>query len=55
MPRSRARRLNLNNDDLDLVENAKRAAARDDFAVYRRVIRREMLWDWWPQEVSEKV
>ena len=55
MPRSRARRLNLNNDDLDLVENAKRAAARDDFAVYRRVIRREMLWDWWPQEVSEKL
>ena len=55
MPRSRARRLNLNNDDLDLVENAKWAAARDDFAVYRRVIRREMLWDWWPQEVSEKL
>jgi hypothetical protein len=29
--------------------------ARDDFAAYRKVIRREMLWDWWPQEVSEKL
>ena len=55
MPRARARRLNLSNDDVDLVENAKWAKARDDFAVYRQVIRREMLWDWWPQEVSEKL
>jgi hypothetical protein len=55
MPRARARRLNLSNDDVDLVENAKWAKARDDFAIYRQVIRREMLWDWWPQEVSEKL
>jgi hypothetical protein len=54
MPRA-SRRLNLNNDDIDLVENAKWAQARNDFAVYRQVIRREMLWDWWPQEVSEKL
>ena len=34
---------------LTSVENAKSAKARDDFAIYRQVIRREMLWDWWPQ------
>jgi hypothetical protein len=28
MPRARARRLNLSNDDVDLVENAKWAKAR---------------------------
>jgi hypothetical protein len=55
MPRARARQLNLNNDHVDVVENAQWAKARDDFAVYRKVIRREMLWDWWPQEVSEKL
>ena len=55
MPRSRARQLNLNNADVDDVENAEWAKARGDFAVYRKVIRREMLWDWWPQEVSEKL
>jgi hypothetical protein len=41
MPRA-SRRLNLNNDDIDLVENAKWAKARNDFAVYRQVIRREI-------------
>ena len=41
--------------DHDTVENAEWAKARGDFAVYRKVIRREMLWDWWPQEVSEKL
>jgi hypothetical protein len=55
MPRSRARRLSLNNAVVDTVENAEWAKARGDFAVYRKVIRREMLWDWWPQEVSEKL
>ena len=55
MPRSRARRLNLNNEDVDVVENAEWGKARDDFAIYRKVIRREMLWDWWPQEVSENL
>ena len=45
----------MNNDHVDAVENAQWAKARDDFAVYRKVIRREMLWDWWPQEVSEKL
>ena len=55
MPRARTRQLNLNNADVDVVENAHWGIARDDFAVYRKVIRREMLWDWWPQEVSEKL
>jgi hypothetical protein len=55
MPRARARQLNLNNDDLDVVENSHWGIARSDFATYRKVIRREMLWDWWPQEVSEKL
>ena len=55
MPRARARQLNLNNEDVDVVENAHWGIARDDFATYRKVIRREMLWDWWPQEVSEKL
>jgi hypothetical protein len=55
MPRARARLQLLNNADLDVVENAQWSKARDDFAVYRKVIRREMLWDWWPQEVSERL
>ena len=55
MPRARTRQLNLNNADVDVVENAHWGIARDDFAIYRKVIRREMLWDWWPQEVSEKL
>jgi hypothetical protein len=45
----------LNNADVDVVENSRWGKARDDFATYRKVIRREMLWDWWPQEVSEKL
>ena len=45
----------FNNADVDDVETAQWGKARDDFAIYRKVIRREMLWDWWPQEVSEKL
>jgi hypothetical protein len=29
--------------------------ARNDFPLYRRTIHRGLLWDWWAQEVSERL
>jgi predicted phage terminase large subunit-like protein len=38
-----------------VVEQLGWSLARDDFALYRRTIHRELLWDWWAQEVAERL
>jgi hypothetical protein len=40
---------------VDTLEAAEWAKCRGNFPLFRRAIRKDMLWDWWPQEVSERL
>jgi predicted phage terminase large subunit-like protein len=49
------RSIDVDRSVVDDLEQAAWGVARDDFALYRRTIRPGLTWDWWPQEVSEKL
>jgi predicted phage terminase large subunit-like protein len=45
----------LTSEEIEELAESYRAEARENFAVFRRHIRPDMLWGWWTEEVAQEL